>query len=70
MAEAGVSAGSVFPLRLLGELCQAGEAYTRRKGNRNAPGYYEAEQFEFSFAEELEVAALERDGGDWPSRAS
>jgi hypothetical protein len=62
LAEAGFKPGDVFPLRVLGELCQAGEAYTRRKGNRNAPGYYNAEQFEFSFTEEIEVQALEKSG--------
>lgn len=42
-----------IPLRILGALCQAGQAYTKRGSPHLRPGYHLAEQFEFGFTAEL-----------------
>ena len=50
---AGYTRTGQVPLRVLGELCQTGQAYTRRGSPHLQPGYHVAEQFEFGFASEL-----------------
>jgi hypothetical protein len=47
LRELGVGEGDYFSLRLLGQLCDDGQAFTTRARRRAA--YVEAEQFEFHF---------------------
>ena len=57
---AGYTRTGQVPLRVLGELCQTGQAYTKRGSPHLRPGYHAAEQFEFGFAAELPLTRAAR----------
>jgi len=60
LERAGYLRGGQLPLRVLGDLCKAGQAYTKRGSPHLRPGYHLAEQFEFTFASDFPLVQAAR----------